>query len=270
MKAQPLLEQVAASLDIPAGAEVVGGIVFRPLDELMDRGVPEPKILVDDILYAEGVHIVDGHPGHGKTSWVMYLCLIAMAQGTHIAWLDFEGGLNPTVRRLIEVGVPSRLVKEFFHYADWPKDAEKYLTDIAARWPGALVVVDSFSKALSSAGVNENANDEVTKWTVQVVQACKQRALPIVLIDHVAKTGDSNYSRGAGSKHADTDVHWRVLRTQEFNRKQVGSISVSQKKDRPGYFPFGSWWRVGDGNGGLTFEPMDSPPGEDDPNAPAI
>jgi hypothetical protein len=271
VKAQPLLEQIAEKLEIPPGAEVVGGVVFESLADLLENGVDDPEFLVDDVLYdGDHVHLVSAHPGAGKTSWVMQLAWLVMAQERDVVWFDYEGGKKPTVRRLLDVGVPIELVRERFHYAGWPTDGEKHLAAIAKHWAQPpLVVVDSFSKALSFAGISENANDEVTTWTVQVVRACKQNGLPIVIIDHVPKDAKSSmYSRGAGAKLADVDVHWGLTTEQPFNRKQAGSISVHQHKDRPGFFPFTTWWSMGDGQGNLTIAPMDSPPDPDNPDNP--
>jgi RecA-family ATPase len=133
------------------------------------------------------------------------------------------------------------------------------------------VVIDSLSKALSFAGINENANDEVTKWTMPVVKACKDHAMPIVIIDHVSKAGkDSEYSRGAGAKLADVDVHWRVEKVAEFNRERIGAVTLKQKKDRDGFLPFASYWQVGDGAGNLDVIPIDSPPDPTDTSTPSI
>jgi hypothetical protein len=155
-------------------------------------------------------------------------------------------------------------IRERFHYAGWPKDAAKQLALVAARWPGALVVFDSASKALSSAGLNENDNAEVTAWAVDIVRAAKTNMLPVVVIDHITKTGkDSPYSRGAGSKQADTDVHWRVEVLEEFNRTTIGSIQLKRTKDREGYFPANLFFTVGDGAGRLTIIPTDGPPTEE-------
>lgn len=276
-----LLKDIAARLDgpppvpleVPEGAEVIAGIVFQSLADLLEHGVEDPEFLVDDVLYdGDHVHLISAHPGAGKTSFVMQLVWLVMAEQREVVWFDYEGGLKPTVRRLLDVGVPKDLLLTHFHYAGWPADGEKHLAEISQHWAKPpLVVIDSFSKALAAAGVSENANDEVTTWTVQVVRACKQNAMPIVIIDHVPKDSkDSMYSRGAGAKLADVDVHWGIRTEQPFNRKQAGSISVHQHKDRPGFFPFATWWSMGDGNGNLAIAPMDGPPDPDDPDAPAI
>lgn len=270
MKAQPLLEQVAASLEIPPGSEVVGGIVFEPFGDLLRAGVPEPEVLVDDCLYTVGLHLISGHPGDGKTSWMMQLAWIVMGDGRDVCWLDYEGGLKPTLRRLLAIGVPVELLLQRFHYAAFPDHAEQHLNAVHARWPGALVVVDSLSKMLSYAGVNENEPPEVTKYMVPIVKACIKNEMPLAIIDHVAK-GDkgSKYSRGAGSKLADVMVHHGVEKTHDFNRTQAGCITVRLHKDREGCLPFQQWWSMGDGNGRLTIAPMDCPPG-DAPDSPAL
>lgn len=246
-----------------------GGIVFESLDF---EDMADPEVLVDDLIYTEGVHLVSGHPGCGKTTIVQHIAHMVMADAGHVVWLDYEAGKRGTARRLLALGIPRDMITERFHYSGWPAEAEKHLAAVAERFPGALVVIDSMSKALSSGGINENDNSEVTSWTVQVVKACKDHALPIVIIDHITKTGDeSQYSRGAGSKLADVDVHWRVKKESEFNRERIGSITLKQVKDREGFFPFASWWQIGDGHGKLVVLPTDGPPDEDgDPDAPGI
>ena len=268
----PIMDQLADNLEIPEDAEIVGGIVFESFAELLEGGVPEAQVLVDDVLYAEGLHIVSGHPGDGKTSWLMQLAWLTMSQGRHVVWLDYEGGIKPTLRRLLAVGVPGELLLERFHYASFPAHAEQHLEAVGERWPGALVVMDSFSKALAYAGVNENDPPEVTQWTVPVVKTCKQHGMPIVIIDHVPKNAPgSKYSRGAGSKLADVDVHWRVEKVADFNRDTVGGIEVRQMKDREGYLPFATWWTMGDGQGRLTVVRLNEPPPADgDADSPSI
>lgn len=271
MKHQPLLEQVAEKLDIPPGAEVVGGIVFEPFAEILRAGVPEPDVLVDDVLYTVGLHLISGHPGDGKTSWCMQLAWMVMAEGRDVVWLDYEGGLKSTLRRALAVGIPATLLTERFHFAAYPDHAEQHLESVADRWPGALVVFDSLSKALSYGGIDEDSNTEVTKFIVPFVKACTRREMPLIIIDHVPKNAKgSRYSRGAGAKLADVMVHWGVEKTQDFNRTQSGSITVHQHKDREGCLPFATWWAMGDGNGRLTITPMDSPPAENDNAAPAL
>lgn len=251
---------------IPPGGEAVGTIVFESLDDLLSGELPPPDVLVDDILYAEGVHLASGHPSSGKSLMCLHWAHQVMSEGRHVVWLDHESGMRQTARRIKDMGISHHMVTEFFHYAPFPVQAEEHLAAVAERWPGALVILDSLSKALAALGIGENDNSEVTSWTTKVVRACKTNDLPIVIIDHITKGGtDSDYSRGAGAKLADVDVHWRVLKAEDFNREQAGTIQLKLKKDREGYLKFESWWSVGDGRGNLTIDEANGPPSDDAP-----
>lgn len=241
--------------------ETVGGLFFEDLKDLLENGVPPPDVLVDDLIYTEGVHWISGHPGSGKTTLCMYVAILVMLEGRDVVWLDYEGGVRPTVRRLLESGCPVDVALKKFHYSGWPVDAPAYFKDLAERWPNAMIVLDSASKALQGEGKDENSPGEVTAWAVPIVKAAKQHGLPILVIDHVTKsaTETTKYSRGAGSKQADADIAWFVKCETPFNRTTVGTISVHQQKDREGYMPFTNWYQVGDGAGGLPVMPSDGP-----------
>ncbi len=254
---------------VPPGGEAVGTIVFEPLGGLLSGELPPPDVLIDDHLYAEGVHLASGHPGCGKSIICLHWAFQVMADGGHVVWLDYESGARQTARRMQDMGITAATAEELFHYAPFPLHVEDHLAAVAERWPGALVVLDSMSKGLAFAGIDENDNAEVTKWTAKVVRACKDRVMPIVIIDHITKSGtDSDYSRGAGAKLADVDVHWRVLKVEDFNRNQVGLIQLKQKKDREGYLTFESFWSVGDGDGGLIITESSGPSSDDAPSDP--
>jgi hypothetical protein len=248
-------------------------IEFEPLGDLLDGEIPPPEILIDDLLYAEGVHEISGHPACGKTTMAMWFAAHQLSIGQHVVWLDMESGARQTARRLQAMGVTGRQAREFLHYAPFPTRIADHLESIAERWPRSLIVIDSMSKALADEGLSENANDEVTGWTVKVVKASKTYGLPVVIIDHITKGGqESDYSRGAGAKQADTDVHWRVEKVEEFNRTTPGLLKLRSTKDRDGYLGFTLWYKVGDGNGNLTITPTTGPDQErdDDGSKPAI
>lgn len=263
---------------LPAAPQLerAGGLIFEDLGPMLEGGVPDPEVLVDDLLYTEGVHWMDGHPESGKTTLAMHLSIEVMGGGKHVVWLDYEGGLRQTVRRLIACDCPAQLAIERFHYAAWPTEPVQFFGDVAAKWPGALIVLDSASKAISAAGLDENSPTDVTKWCAPIVKAVKGCALPLIIIDHVIKsaTKDSRYSRGAGSKLADSDVKFFVQCVDRFSRTQQGLICVHQQKDREGFLPYETWFKIGDGKGGLTMNvteaPTDEGPVEERPGDPSI
>lgn len=245
---------------LPKPPDACGSIVFEDFGQALATGVPEPVQLIQGVLYDEGVHWLSGEPDSGKTTLAAAFALQSMCLGLHVVWLDFEGGLNPSVRRFAAVGLGAALASSNFHYAGWPVDPEGSLAAVAARWPGALIVFDSASKAQSAQGVEENDNTAVTAWTMRLVRAAKQEHLSLVVIDHISKGAqESRYARGAGSKQADTDVHWRAIKVTEFDRNNAGCVMLVRKKDREGYMPAAQWFAVGDGAGGLPVAPCDPP-----------
>ena len=149
-------------------------------------------------------------------------------------WLDYEAGEYQTALRLRDMGATANEVERFFHYFPFPPTT---LDDAAVagvealweRWPGALGVFDSASKALSEAGLDENSPPDVTEWAAKlVVRIAKRKHVPILVIDHVTKAedGSGRYARGSGSKLADTDVSWYVEQKLPFTRDRIGEIRL--------------------------------------------
>lgn len=255
---------------LPQAPDACGTIIFEDFATLLEQDLPEPVQLVPNVLYDEGVHWLSGEPDSGKSTLAVAFALQAMAMAVPVVWLDFEGGATPSARRFKAAGMTAAIARAHFHYAGWPQDPEASLGAVAARWPGAVVVFDSASKAQSAHGIEENDNSAVTKWTVSLVRAAKQHGLALVVIDHISKGArESNYARGAGSKQADTDVHWRAIKITDFDRNNAGCVQLVRKKDREGYLPAALWFAVGDGKGGLPVTPCDPPlPPDEDPDNP--
>jgi len=259
--------------ELPEPVEVdrVGKILFEDLTAAYNKQLPAPVVIVDDLLYDQGVHWLSAHPDSGKSIMAMHMAWEVMTQGRHVVWLDYEQGKRMTGQRLSEMGVPLDLVTEYFHWAWYPVGAEDELALVSDTYPGALVVVDSVSKALAQSGIGENENAEVLAWTIKVIQASKQHSLPVLVIDHVTKNDkDSDYARGAGTKQADTDVHWKVDKLEDFTRAKQGLIQMTRHKDREGYLPKRVFFKVGDGSGGLGVLPTDGPDADEDEGLPSI
>jgi hypothetical protein len=252
--------------------EPVRPLEFEDLGVLLDSEIPPPEILIDDLIYAEGVHELSGHPGCGKTTFAMWFAAHQLSLQQHVVWLDMESGTRQTARRLQALGVTGSQARDHLHYAPFPSRVADHFEDIHRQFGKPLIVIDSMSKALADEGLNENANDEVTGWTVKVVKAAKTFGLPIVIIDHVSKAGGASaYSRGAGAKQADTDVHWRLEAVEQFNRTTPGVVHFHATKDRDGFLAFNLWFKVGDGQGRITIEPTTAPDQRDDDGTrPAI
>lgn len=244
--------------------EKVRGFTFEPdFAEVMAGNVDPPDPIVDNLLYAEQVHWLSGHPGHGKTTLGMYIAGRVMDAGQHVVWIDWEAGKHPTARRLRAVGVPAEVAAERFHYANAPQieatDAGfEPIARALEQWPGALIVLDSASKALSAAGLSEDSNTEATQWTTKIILPIRDYGGTALVIDHLTKSAKgSAYARGASAKLADTDVHWGLTRTRPFARDHAGEVELRRLKDREGALPERIVYAVGDGRGGLPIKTLE-------------
>ena len=236
------------------------GFAFEDIAEVMAGEIKPPATMVEHLIYEHRVHWLAGHPGHGKTTLAMHVAKRVMEAGRHVIWLDWEAGTHPTAARLRAVGVTAKLAREYFHLAASPvvdssEEGFRPIERALSEWPGALVVFDSASKALSVAGADENSSTDATRWTTNIVMPVREHGGTAVVIDHVTKgaTRTTPYARGAGSKLADTDAFWYVERRVPFSREQVGSIELHRHKDRDGVLPETVAFEVGDGRGGLPL-----------------
>ena len=167
------------------------------------------------------------------------------------------GRAHPSAARMLAVGASVEELRERFHYVPSPRidAAPEGFEAVAAalrQWPGALIVFDSASKALSVAGLSEDSNDDATRWTTQLVMPIRAHGGTALVIDHRAKNArGSGYARGASAKLADTDVHWGLKRTRTFARDVAGEVELTRHKDREGCLPERVVLSVGDGRGGL-------------------
>jgi len=286
--AGPVVESAIreAELEDKIRAGKPGGprIVFEE-DFAADWDAPEAPIapIVPGLIYEGLVHWLSGAPGAGKSTLAANAALQAMRDGRHVVWLDFEAGRKQARRRVRAAGVTGELAATFFHYAQYPRipadDAgSAELAGVVDRWPGALVVIDSASKALATAGLNENDNADTTAWTDSlVVKGLKEGGATVVVIDHVSKSSDPSnlYSaRGAGSKLADCDIDYLVVKESAFKRDLVGQVRLVCHKDRDSVLSRELWgdskhstdgerWvSVGNVAGGLPVEPMEAPVAE--------
>jgi len=245
--------------------EQAGGLSYVDLADLDESALP--PVLVSGLLVAGQAHWYMGHPESGKSTLALYVAREVMSDGMHVIWVDWEMGKMQAKRRAKAVGITDADLRERFHYTAYPAKLGAALGEGAAalhhdleRWPDALVVFDSCSKALSAAGLDENSNPDVTKWTTTVVSPLREVGATTLVVDHVTKgaTRSQPYARGAGSKLADTDVEFYVEAEEKFSRTQAGTLRLTKHKDRESMLPdFTQRFSIGDANGGLPIEPIE-------------
>jgi hypothetical protein len=107
---------------------------------------------------------------------------------------------------------------------------------MAQRKP-AIVMWDSSAAFLSTAGLDENSAQDVTRFYSQVLTpAARMHDAAVVVIDHDTKNSDpSRYARGSSAKLAATDVAYKIAPVAPFSKGQNGLARLTVTKDRRGW-----------------------------------
>ncbi len=209
------------------------------LGELLRGGIEPTPQLLDGLLYEGRIHSIASGPGTGKTLLAEWMAIQIMKQDRSILYIDAENGPKLIAERLQELGADIKGLDELFHYypAEVALDREslaRLMTTVGEIGP-ALVVFDSFADLLSIAGLEENSNDDCTRWMRTVAQPIKDAGSAVLVLDHVPKGGKG--PRGGGSKRAKVDVQWNLEVTQPFDRERTGEIELKHDKDRECWLP---------------------------------
>ncbi len=231
---------------------------FQNLGDALLTEVKPPAMLIDDLIYAEGIHSVYSPGGTGKTILAMWIALQALERCETVVYIDEENGSHRVTELLKHLGADAELVREHFKYAAAPVTSaavDLWRATVDAYGP-SLVVFDSFADHLALDGVNENASTEVTAWIKSFAQPVKDCGGAVLILDHVSKDSSGKGARGSTAKLAKVDVAWKLSLNTPFSRNTIGKVTLSRDKDRIGTMPHSRTFKVGgDGWGTLRVEP---------------
>jgi hypothetical protein len=115
-----------------------------------------------------------------------------------------------------------------------------------------LVIYDSARGFLTSAGLEENSNDDLDKWYEGILKPVRNRKCAAMVLDHDPK--DSNTARGAGRKKDLCDVMWAVKCPYPFDESKVGMVRLVLEKGRRGGLSPSVTFSVGGSADGFIFE----------------
>ncbi|HEY7418860.1 MAG TPA: AAA family ATPase, partial [Ktedonobacteraceae bacterium] len=236
---------------------------FHSLDlgEVIQHGIKPPPFLVEEILYSGKAHAIMGEPGDGKTLIMLGFAVQLIKAGQKVAWIDEENGPYIVASRLKALGANPKEVTENFAYYPFNEmtlaDADEFAEEMEMLNP-CLVVFDSGADMYVASGLNENDNMDMTKWAIAFLQRLS-RSLDIasVVLDHVAKAGDSSYQRGAGAKKAKVDAVWRLEVRFPFDAESVGEVDLVRAKDRLAYLPARLRFQIGGVLGKTVLKQID-------------
>ena len=218
---------------------------FVSLAQAIEDGVPLPEEFETSVLVRGAVHLVYGDSEAGKTWFVLWLIVRAISRGQRVLYYDAENGKRIVSERLRDLGLSniglgrSRL-DCLLRYSPFPSlsldsvDSARYKRRLDKLQPD-LVIFDSLSNYLGQAGCDENIGSDIERWSSVYTREARRREITTVVLDHPGH--DADRPRGSSRKKQEVDAMWRLTKTQQFGRDQVGEITLTRKKDRESWLP---------------------------------
>jgi len=190
-----------------------------PLGDLMRQGIEPPDELIRGVLLAGRVHQVFCGPGKGKSWLALWMAVRLVNRGLRVLYLDKENGARIIRNRPVALGADPTKVDECLVYVPFPTldlDPDAVEDYIASLEGFSLVIFDSWINYLAAAGLDENSNGDLARWSTTFCSEARKRNISVLLLDHVGK--DGNGSRGASRKLDEMDAAWELRTLLPFNR----------------------------------------------------
>jgi hypothetical protein len=227
------------------------------LGKLITEGIEPPTHLEPDVLIDGAVHWFHGTADTGKTWLAAYLAKHRIEAGENVLIWDKENGPEIYGERLEALGCDPETIDCHLFYHGEPNlrldhDVLEAYTMRLAEVDPVLVIYDSARGFLTSAGLEENSNDDLDKWYEGILKPVRNRKCATMVLDHDPK--DGNTARGAGRKKDLCDVMWAVKCPYPFDESKVGMMRLVLEKSRRGGLPPSVTYSIGGGENGFIFE----------------
>lgn len=245
------------------------GISGVPFDrfEHVDLSTVEattPLMIVPGVVYQGWSTNVYGVTGSGKSMLACAFALEAIRRPLRVGHWDEEMGAAATALRYRMLGAKPY---NFDHgpgrpwgirYHEWQgvtlDDSEAFARHVIVVDQSDLVIFDPLADHLQAAGLEENANDDVTRWYVAFPQALTKAGVSSLVLDGTPHEG--GHARGASQKGYKAALVFEVVVVDPPRADHVGRVRLVCQKDR-----FGTVGRDteldfdlgGDGQGRIVF-----------------
>lgn len=225
-------------------AEQMGAEEEPILSSLVDaEPVPDASILRlpdgSHLLRRGWVHLFHGKPFCGKTP-LTYIAVVEVVRAAgQVLLIDYEMGPAGAKALLLELGLSEGQIAAHIPYVYNPprwtqRQRDRLAAAIGTRVPD-LVVIDSLSRSMATAGLNQNDATETDAWFHSLpTWAVDQFGSAVVIIDHTNRA-DGPHPSGSIQKTAAPQFHIWVQNLAPFSRDHEDGCSLlTTQKDRSG------------------------------------
>lgn len=177
-------------------------------------GEDPARWLYEPLLPDQGAVAIFAKGGTGKSLLALWIAAdLATTRAVDVLYLDYEMTLTTVVDRLEDMGHDDPLTLGHLHYASLPTlapldtaEGGRAVVDMARRLGVALVVIDTFGRAVDG---EEDKADTVRAWYRWTGQLLKTAGVGFLRIDHAGKKIESG-QRGSSAKNDDVDLVWEM------------------------------------------------------------
>lgn len=215
--------------------------IERPLPDVFDVEGGEA------LGYSGASHVFFGHGGDGKSYLAAWLMAQLLKAGKVCLWIDYESDKETLRLRLRGFGVTAEHASTCAYWrvggaiggavtTEWDVRLSEFLEEFRPE----LTVLDSLSRAMSLANLNESDNSDAGFWWMRTVRAqFELRELTALVIAHLGHANENGKDRltprGASSYlQMMTGAAYRVDVVKAFSQHSDGQLRLLCAKDRGG------------------------------------
>ena len=221
------------------------------LERLRDIEVDKGRQwLISGLMPANGLHVLYGAPGTGKSFLALHAALHIAAgrpwaghkvypgEGGGVVYIASEGGRNFRKRVVaakstlkLPPETPFALITQAPNLGDRYPDTEVLIHDIKqqcgkAGFKPRLIVLDTLSRSITD--LNESDTRDIMKFVEHAQEIADEFDALVMPIHHCGKD-ESRGMRGSSALHGAADAEWLVTRDQ----KKIRRVIVEKMKDGP-------------------------------------
>lgn len=209
------------------------------------RSDPSPQWIVPNLVPADNLILLSGHPKDAKKTWfAMFAALEAAKRGHKVLYIYREGARRPTLNRFEALCREQSCFQNiYFHHrgsfyldeGEYAKQTARFIRDNRI----SLAIIDTFAKSMQS---DENSSQHVGR-AVQAAECLRGSGATVVLVHHLRKANHSLSNGDSGTPEPDKDLrgssalagayetHWAIRSYTTINSKETETFLLIGGKE---------------------------------------